>query len=211
MDIRNVYESSQVDQVDAERVEQFASAMRPEDIKKFLLYKRFLRTLISDIRTELRSQVEQNFLSRLRERVRGTAAEVFKGLDGIITRIDEPEYQNIEGFIAINKKSGTSEKISNKVSLGVEASILPSKLGASLKAGIEAGGEQSESIEKNYAQLLMRVVGINDVISELKAILGAIGIKYFYIFLDDFSELPEEPMQLLVDSLISPLPVGLTL
>ena len=59
--------------------------------------------------------------------------------------------------------------------------------------------------EQGYARLLMRVVGVNEIISELKDILKTIGIRYLYIFLDDFSELPREAMIILVDTLISPL------
>jgi hypothetical protein len=65
MDIRNVYESSQVDQLAVERLEQIATAMTTSQVQKFLLYKRFFRTLIADIRNELKAQVEQSYLARI--------------------------------------------------------------------------------------------------------------------------------------------------
>jgi hypothetical protein len=58
MDIRNVFESSQVDEVPTDQSEQLGSAMSADQLKRFLLYKRFFTTLIADIRTELKAQVQ---------------------------------------------------------------------------------------------------------------------------------------------------------
>src|ERR1051325_10113475 len=69
MDIRNVYEASQVDPVMGDRIDKFDTAMSQEQVQKFLLYKRFFKTLITDIRTELKAQVDQNFLTRLKDRL----------------------------------------------------------------------------------------------------------------------------------------------
>jgi hypothetical protein len=76
---------------------------------------------------------------------------------------------------------------------------------ASAKGALELEEQTEGGSEQEYVRLLMRVVGVNDIIQELREILKAIGIRFLYIFLDDFSELPEEAMKLLVDSLISPL------
>ena len=135
----------------------------------------------------------------------GTAAEVFSGLDTIIARIDTPQYEIIDGFIAVTKRNAANETGSIEASASGEFSITPAAAGGSLKSNIEAKQEQGGAQEETYTQLLMRIVGVNDVIAELRKILSAIDIRYLYIFLDDFSELPEEPMRILVDSLISPL------
>ena len=83
--------------------------MAPEQLRRFLLYKRFFHTLIADIRNELKAQVDKSFLARLRERMTGTAAEVFSGLDAIIARIDTPQYEIIDGFIAVTKRTAANE------------------------------------------------------------------------------------------------------
>jgi Cdc6-like AAA superfamily ATPase len=205
MDIRNVYESSQVDQLAVERLEQIATAMTTSQVQKFLLYKRFFRTLVADIRNELKAQVEQSYLTRLRERVLGTSSEIFAGLDRILAKIDSPNYENIDGFVTVSNKEQAGAKSVNKASASVELSAKPEKIGASAKGELESEEQTEGGSEQEYVRLLMRVVGINDVIQELREILKAIGIRFLYIFLDDFSELPEEAMSLLVDSLISPL------
>jgi hypothetical protein len=205
MDIRNVFESSQVDEMPTDQSEQLASAMSADQLKRFLLYKRFFSSLIADIRTELKAQVQQNFLSRLKERVRGTAAEVFAGLDQIIKKMETPQYEVINAFVALDKKVTAKEKDTFKGTAGGEFTVNPDKIGISVRAGVEASAEQAGIQEDSYVQLLMRVVGVNDVISELRNILSAIDVKHLHIFLDDFSELPEEAMRVLVDSLIAPL------
>jgi hypothetical protein len=97
MDIRNVYETSQVDPVTVERREQIATAMTVGQVQKFLLYKRFFRTLISDIRDELKAQVDQSYLTRLRELVLGTSTEIFAGFDRILAKIDSPNTTSLKG------------------------------------------------------------------------------------------------------------------
>jgi predicted transcriptional regulator len=205
MDIRNVYESSQVDPVAVERLEKIATAMTSSQVQKFLLYKRFFRTLISDIRNELKSQVEQSFLSRIRDRVSGTSAEVFAGFERILAKIDAPAYENIDGFVTVGTKKHAGSKLVNKASASAEFSAKPEKLELSAKGALELETQNEGNSDLEYARLLMRVVGVNEIIQEVRRILNAIGIKYLYVFLDDFSELPEEAMHILVDSLISPL------
>ncbi|GJD43820.1 hypothetical protein AFCDBAGC_1678 [Methylobacterium cerastii] len=205
MDIRNVYEASQVDSINTDKLDGLHEAMEAEHVKKLLLYNRFIRMLIGDIRDELKAQVEQSFLSKLRERVSGTAAEVFAGLDRIIANLDKPKYENVAAALRVEVKAVKSHKdnIKNEVSAELSASV--EKIGGSAKLGLERDLTDDASSEKNYAEVLMRIVGINDIVKELKQILESIGIKYLYIFLDDFSELPQDAMTLLVDSLISPL------
>ena len=137
MDIRNVYESSQVDPVAVERLEKIATAMTASDVQKFVLYKRFFRTLISDIRNELKAQVELSYLSRLKERVFGTAAEIFSGLDRIVAKIDEPNYENIDGFVTVDKKQHDSLKLDGKANASLELNAGPEKVGLSAKSNVE--------------------------------------------------------------------------
>ncbi|WP_137130362.1 hypothetical protein [Rhizobium sp. FY34] len=205
MDIRNVFEASQIDPVAQTKIEALDVAMSPDQIQRFLLYKRFLRLLISDIRNELKSQVDQSFLTRLRERVSGTSAEVFAGLDLLITKLDNPDYEDIAGIVSKQIKKNNSARHDSKAtgSVNFEVSSTDVAIGVGVGAEVSKLGEHAD--EELYTQILMRIIGINDIISEIQKILGALGIKRLYIFLDDFSELPQQALHLLVDALISPL------
>lgn len=205
MDIRNVFEASQIDPMTANKIEALEAAMTPDQAQKFLLYKRFFKTLISDVRNELKTQVDQNFLTRIRERVTGTSAEIFAGLDKLIAGLDKPDYENIAGFVAMQVKQTTGHKASDKQASSSKVAVGKGGFSGDVSYSAESQSAYERGDEEAYTQLLMRTVGINDVIAELQNILSAIGIKSLYIFLDDFSELPREAMHLLVDALISPL------
>lgn len=205
MDIRNVYEASQVDPILVEKIGALEGTMSSEQIAKFLLYKRFFKTLLQDIRNELKTQVELNFLSRLKQNLIGGATEAFKGLDGIINRLDSPNYEDIAGYVKSQIKEGSESKRGFSASMGASA-----KAGALAPSfAVNASGEVTNAIIENneeaYSQLLLRIIGVSDVIEELKNVLKYIDLKNLFIFLDDFSELPHDAMHLVVDSLISPL------
>jgi hypothetical protein len=205
MDIRNVYESSQVDIGTLEKLELHPEAMTPEQVQRLLLYKRFFRTLILDIRNELKTQVEANFLTKLRDQIKGTSSEVFAGLDKLIANLNEPTFESVEGLVAVSSQRSSSAARKAKSSAGLELSASPVGPSAKTNVNTKLENEQTSGSQDQYAQILMRVIGINDIMEQMRRILTALDIKYLYIFLDDFSELPEEPMRLLVDSLISPL------
>ncbi len=205
MDIRNVFEASQIDPIASGKIASLESALSPDQVQKLLLYKRFFKLLITDVRDELKAQVDQSFLTRLKERVSGTSAEVFRGLDKVIAKLESPDWEDIAGFTTKNVKAVSGIKSAEKTHANVsgKADIKSAELAGS--AGFERQISSEDSDEAVYTQLLMRVIGINNVISELQKILNSLGIKRLYIFLDDFSELPREAMHLLVDALISPL------
>ena len=56
-----------------------------------------------------------------------------------------------------------------------------------------------------YGDVLMRVFNIKEVLLRLKAVLNRVGIKHLFVFVDDFSELPEDAMSVVVDTLLAPL------
>jgi hypothetical protein len=205
MDIRNVYEASQIDPGAASKLESFDHALSTEQVQKFLLYKRFFHTLISEIRHELKTQVDAHFLTKLKQRLSGTSAEVFSGLDKLLIKLDRPDYENIDGFVVKQQKASSSHKNSDKASATGKAGVNEKGPVASAEGTVETQRAEELADEEIYTQLLMRVIGVNDVLAEVKKILAALGIKHLYLFLDDFSELPREAMHILVDALISPL------
>ncbi len=51
----------------------------------------------------------------------------------------------------------------------------------------------------------MRTLNITGIIEELQVILHVIEVRNLFIFIDDFSELPEDAMRVFVDAILSPL------
>lgn len=205
MDIRNVYEASQVEPSALERVEDLKGAMSPAQIERFLLLKRFFKSLLVDVRDEIHTQVRHNFLSKLKENLIGSSDEVFEKLNEAIERLDNPDYEDIAGYIVSIRKSQAER--SRALAAEVGSSMKADGVNSGVDANAKISGSTSEkgSEQEEYSQVLMRIVQVPDVIDQLRAILRSIDMKHLYIFLDDFSELPSDAMQVVVDSLISPL------
>jgi hypothetical protein len=205
MDIRNVFEVSQVDNSMLERIEAEKSALPPVFLEKILLHNGFIRALISGIRDDLRKQVDQSILTKLRDVVQGTSAELFAGLDALVERLSKSDFENIVGIatrnVALNEKnSGRSASRIN-----VDGSVSAAGIGGSVKVEGSNDFFAENASEEKFAQIMMRFIDTNNIIAELKGVLDSVRIKYLYVFLDDFSELPEEAMRVLVDSLVSPM------
>ncbi|MBL3595718.1 helix-turn-helix transcriptional regulator [Rhodovulum sulfidophilum] len=205
MDIRNVYETSQVDPAHLEKADKLEEALTASEIQKFLLLKRFFKSLLEDVRNELKTQVEQSFLSRLKDNLIGSSSEVFESLDAVINRLDAPNYEDIVGYVIAKKKD--SSEISGAASVEMKSELSVGATGGQAKgsAAMSANAAASEASQEEYSQILMRIIQIPDVIDELRKILSSIGMRKLYIFLDDFSELPPDAMSTVVDGLISPL------
>lgn len=201
MDIRNVFESSQIDPITFDRIANNTGAMPAEQVQKLLLYKRFLKTLILDIRNELKSQIESNYISKVVDRVKGTSAEIFAGLDHILEHIDNPEFERIDGISNVATTTEYKDSSNNTTQANVSFGPMGPQLGANISEDVQSG----EAVQALFTKMLIRILNVSDIINELKAILGSAGIRYLYIFLDDFSELPEDAMRLLVETLVSPL------
>jgi predicted ATP-binding protein involved in virulence len=70
VDIKTVFESSDVDPRLITQLEQVGSALSADTLRKVLLYRGFIRTIFNDIKSELKSQIGStkmfdNILSRL--------------------------------------------------------------------------------------------------------------------------------------------------
>ena len=205
MDIRNVYEASQVDPSSLERVDELKDAMTPHQIERFLLLKRFFKSLLVDVRDEMQSQIRQSFLSKLKDNLIGSSDEVFERLNEIIERLDEPNYEDIAGYVVSLRKSQSEHSGTVAAEAAASVKMDPVKVEAGVEAKIAESVSEAGSEQEEYSQILMRIVQVPDVIDQLRVILRGIDMKHLYIFLDDFSELPSDAMQIVVDSLISPL------
>lgn len=51
----------------------------------------------------------------------------------------------------------------------------------------------------------MKTFDIKGLIVKLKELLNRLGIRHLYVLIDDFSELPEGAMRVIVDALLAPL------
>ncbi|MDV6375684.1 hypothetical protein [Deinococcus arenicola] len=96
----------------------------------------------------------------------------------------------------MKRSTGTSANLNIEMDKGIKAS-------SSLEASKSL--EISHQKADKYSQILLRIFNLPAIIQQLKNILGEARIRYLYIFIDDFSELPEQEMKAVVDTVIAPL------
>jgi hypothetical protein len=88
-----------------------------------------------------------------------------------------------------NEAVGNASEDSSSVAANVSA--LP---GVSAQSTHTVSTQSKANDEARYSDLLLRIVEVKPLILKLKKVLEKIGVRHLYIFVDDFSELPEEAM-----------------
>jgi Cdc6-like AAA superfamily ATPase/DNA-binding MarR family transcriptional regulator len=204
IDIKTVYESSQMDPELLARLKALEGAMPPAALERLLLYKEFLRAVVVEIKSELEKRVKASIWTRIREKVSGTMADLFVDLDQLLQEANEERFISVLGLYTAerrdrgvaNQQTATSRAIAG--SLGVASTV-------SVSASDTAGESSTSESESTYSDLLLRAFNVKELISKLKDLLAELDIRNLYVLIDDFSELPRDAMQVVVDVLLAPL------
>lgn len=204
LDIKTIYESSQVDQAAVMKLEAMEAAMSREAIARLLLYREFIHAVILEIKSELRKRIESSLWERLKETFSGGYAELFEGLDELLESISEDNFINVAAIRTnqVQESHKKSEENSKGVNIGVTIKKDPD-----LKIGAEASAKTqiNSGVDHNFSEILLRTINVKRLLMALRDALAKLGIKQIYILIDDFSELPEEAMRVVVDVLLAPL------
>ena len=204
VDIKTVFESSQIDPALLERLSVIEHALPAETLERLLLYRSFLRAVVLEIKAQLRQRVESSVWEQVKERVTGSISALFEGLDNLLEDSNDDRF--IEALGAHERLRRTSQRnavtVDTSRSVSGSLSVAPSvDVGATdaTNATNEAGTETA------YTSVLIPALGIKDLIIRLRDILNQLGIRHLLVLVDDFSELPEEAMRVVVDVLLAPL------
>ncbi|WP_459558270.1 hypothetical protein [Lacunimicrobium album] len=202
IDIKTVYESSQVDPDTLVKLNMSGMASH-QSVAKLLLYREFIRSVINEIKSEIGKRLASSWWAQIKERFTGSAAELFEELDELITESDS-KFTNISDIKVVERKQLNSLEQKS----GFESSIV-SKFSAApnvvAKFGEEKNNSQSTESHNEFTEVLLRVVNIRGLVERIKVLLTKLGIRNLYVLVDDFSELPEEAMKVVVDVLLAPL------
>lgn len=204
IDVKTLYESSQVDQALVATLSETNSGLSSDELQRLLLYKSFLKTVIDEIKVELKKRTEATLWSRVKETFSGGLEELFGDLDELTRSVDEERFASIllARAVTITQKSDAKAETMHTAEAQAKISAAPS---VSLNGTTSYADETSQSRQAEFADILMRIFSIKDLLSELKSILNKLSIRHLYVLIDDFSELPEHAMRLVVDSLLAPL------
>lgn len=209
LDIKTIFESSDADPILLDRIGQHPAAMPPASVKQFLLYESFVRAVLLEIRSEMKKQIDSALLLRLREKFFSSSSEMFESLDELIDNARQAIFLDVTGQQSIEAKSEQTRDLSHSIKAGLKASAsirdqLPSG-GIETEASTSFGGASSNKEGEAFSRVLLRTFNVKALIAELGELLSEIGITRLYIFIDDFSELPEDAMTVFVDSILAPL------
>nr|WP_297353549.1 hypothetical protein [uncultured Caldimonas sp.] len=204
IDIKTLYESSQVDAALVDRAQAAAGSMPREYIHRVLLHREFLRQFVLAIKEELGKRVKSTMWSRVREKVTGSHNELFEAMDELLDDSSEGRFISVLGVKTLKQKS-TDGRVNSREhcdALEISASANPE---LRIKSGDNRAVTRSNAVESESNDVLMHSLDVNELLSRLKLLLERLGIRNLYLLIDDFSELPFDAMKTVVDVLLAPL------
>ncbi len=203
IDIKTLYESS-TSEIVGEFQTEIQNALSPEAVQRLSIFKSFILELILEIKNQISIRVNSSTWNRVRENFSGSASELFEKLEEFIDELKRDQYINITGQICTSQQD--EEKVKESINDGEEISAkLDIKPSMGAKYIAQEFSELESKHSQNYSQIFIRVFNIKRLISRLRDILTTLKVKYLYIFIDDFSELPRNEMEQVVDTILAPL------
>lgn len=201
LDIKTLFEESQVDTSVLAKLSGEVNALPQPALEKLLIYRGFIISLLDGIREELRKKLKESLWASVKESFTGTIEELFEDLDALIREAKTDKFINVVGAarISVRNKTAQKEHASTSVDVGVD------EKGPSAKVAFNDSAEASSEGEKEFSDLLLRTFNLKELLLALKILLDKSSIRHLFIFIDDFSELPEDAMKIVVDTLLAPL------
>lgn len=202
VDIKTVFEGSATD---PELLGQLGSdTLGSEQIQKLQLYRAFIKAVITEIKEQVKKKLKESAWEWVKDAFTSSSEDLFEALDDLLEKADQAEFTSVLGIRREVLSDSTAEKQTNETASGFAATISKSP-SLSLSASEKQLFENSRAAEAKYGDVLMRVFNIKEILLKLKTALNSVGIKHLYVFVDDFSELPEDAMRVVVDALLAPL------
>lgn len=201
VDIKTVFESARVDPTIADALGGTDGALSDGALDQLLLLTTFLRAVVAGIRDDLRAQLDSSWRSRIREAFTGNYDDLERKLDEFLADLEKPDFVNIQAI----RTPSIRQREKAVSTAGIDASVQASAAGPVAKLGGSTSATSDAELESQYSDVLLRSIDVRRLITSLKSLLQPLGVKHLYVFLDDFSELPEGAMRTVVDVLIAPL------
>ena len=202
VDIKTVFETSATDPALLNQLGP--DTMGSEEIQKLRLYRAFIKAVITEIKEEIKKKLKESTWEWVKNAFTSSADELFESLDDLLENADSTEFTSVLGIRREQFQNNSEVKSTTEsgANLGVNVSNSPS-----LNTGFSSkeASELKLAGDVRYGDVLMRVFNIKEVLLQLKSVLNRVGVKHLFVFVDDFSELPEDAMTVVVDTLLAPL------
>ncbi|WP_433079432.1 hypothetical protein ACQP1P_40145 [Dactylosporangium sp. CA-052675] len=202
IDIKTVYESAQVDPELMNRLPE-ADALPPAELRRLLLALSFVKAVVAGIKDDIQTQIRLTWQRRIREVITRRITGLLADLDHFVDDLDAGDFVNVQGIRTAKVSNSSSQELKSEEKLSAGISGPTPKIDLSANSGGSSSVTAKASVD--FSELLIRVTDIRGLVDRLKAILEPLEIKHLIVFLDDFSELPHDAMQIVVDVLLAPL------
>ena len=201
IDIKTLYESSTSEIIGG--LPPGESTLSLDATHRLIIFKSFVIELIQEIKKQIQLRVMATLWNKVKESFTGSVSELFEKLDELVEELKEDQYLDVTGNMQAAKLDEDTCKDSVKIAADATAKIATNP---SIQAKIftEIISEFERKRSQNYSQIFIKVFNIRGIISRLREILTILKIKHLYIFIDDFSELPRNDMEQVVDTILAP-------
>lgn len=212
IDLKTVFESASVDPELGAKLSVSEGSLSEAEIKRLLLFRSFTKAVFEDVQKELRSQLDSSLINRFlgrTEQVNAKRLEAIEAIDQLLDGIFEDDAADISALTKSTVDTGSETRATKEIGVNAGTSIKVGMTGTS--ADLNANGKWSNSSgststeNHKFSQILLRTFSINSVMARLESVLHAIGVRHLVIFIDDFSEIPQDAMIVFVDTVLAPL------
>lgn len=203
IDIKTIYESSQVSAPLYRKLSSSRTSLPLEEIERILLLKAFIFSVIKEIKSELKKRIKLSFWENVKEKFSGNLHELFEDLDELLEEMNEDSFISVIGIKNISAEDKDEFSCSKDIKGSIKYKL--SDFDVEIEAEAQSKTESKSSNELSYSDILIKIFDIKSLLSQLKNLLSTAGIRNLYILIDDFSELPQDAMEVVVNLLLAPL------
>lgn len=205
IDIKTIWDSSQVDVSLQERVAAIDFALPPATIQRMLMYRTFLSNVVTEVKRELDKRLKESLLARIKNVFSGRLDDLKRDLDNFQADYSDENFIRVLGVKNLNLKERADIKQFQTLKHDIEGSASPDKVSIRATASQTMTGENGQSQDAQFSDVLLNVFDPASLIRKLKYVLEKAEIRHLYLLIDDFSELPEDAMHVVVDVLLAPM------
>ncbi|OMF73953.1 hypothetical protein BK143_08810 [Paenibacillus peoriae] len=184
------------------KLPQLQEVFDSDQLERLFLIRQFINELFKSIVEDLKKE-DQGFFERMQQKFRDNKIEQL--ISSIKEKIDNPTLFKINSVsiqkskIIESKKDSTSSEVKSEASFGIKEIMM--KLYSKLTTTKEKSkGEESETVN-----VFARLFDVAEIINDIKELLKVTGRSRLFIFIDDFSELSSEDMDIFFQTIINPI------
>ncbi|WP_335989747.1 hypothetical protein [Acinetobacter bereziniae] len=206
IDVKSIFEQSKNFSYDTT---QYKNLITNNDLQKYLLYKNFLKQIIQQIKSEVKTNTLNFFLANISKAFGPNKRTYEIELDNLFNEIEKDEYIDLQILkdMGVNQsaQTNTEKNIFSELHSNGSLSATEAKIDFSVKETDSLKLGKNTNIDQTYSEILLKCFNPTVILNSIKNLLEKIGIKFTIVCLDDFSEIDEKAMMVFVDTIIAPL------